>query len=98
MMSEGREAYDEPVVRECGRRVFEPETGGERLEALQLVVAGPCNYRSRVGKLGTGSDGYVFEIDVSSPSAPVCNGSGRGTRRAGCPLRGGRRGTGRSES
>jgi hypothetical protein len=39
MTSEGREAYDEPVVRECGRRVFEPETGGERLEALRLVLS-----------------------------------------------------------
>jgi hypothetical protein len=39
MMSEGREAYDEPVVRECGRRVVEPETGGERLEALRLVLS-----------------------------------------------------------
>ena len=39
MMSEGREAHDEPVVRECGRRVFEPETGDERLEALRLVLS-----------------------------------------------------------
>jgi len=35
-MSEG---HDEPVVRECGRRVFEPETGDQRLEALRLVLS-----------------------------------------------------------
>lgn len=39
MRDEGREAPDEPVVRECGRRVFEPETGDERLEALRLVLS-----------------------------------------------------------
>lgn len=39
MKGEGREAHDEPVVRECGRRVFEPETGDERLEALRLVLS-----------------------------------------------------------
>jgi len=39
MMDEGRGAQDEPVVRECGRRVFEPETGDERLEALRLVLS-----------------------------------------------------------
>jgi len=39
MMSEGRGAHDEAVVRECGRRVFEPETGDERLEALRLVLS-----------------------------------------------------------
>jgi hypothetical protein len=37
--SEGREAHDEPVVREFGRRVFEPETGDERLKALRLVLS-----------------------------------------------------------
>jgi hypothetical protein len=39
MMDEGREARDELVVRECGRRVFEPETGDERLVALRLVLS-----------------------------------------------------------
>jgi len=35
----GLEAHDEPGVRECGRQVFEPETGDERLEALRLVLS-----------------------------------------------------------
>ncbi len=39
MTSEGLEAHDEPVVRECGRRVFEPETGDQRLEALRLGLS-----------------------------------------------------------
>lgn len=39
MTDEGREAHDEPVVREFGRRVCEPETGEERLEALRLVLS-----------------------------------------------------------
>jgi hypothetical protein len=39
MMNERREGQDEPVVSECGRRVFEPETGEERLDALRLVLA-----------------------------------------------------------
>jgi len=38
-MSEKREAHDEPMVRECGRRVFEPETGDQRLEALRFVLS-----------------------------------------------------------
>jgi hypothetical protein len=28
-----------PVIREWGRRVFRPETGAERLEALRLVLS-----------------------------------------------------------
>jgi len=28
-----------PVIRECGRLVFEPETGAARLEALRLVLS-----------------------------------------------------------
>jgi hypothetical protein len=38
-MSEKREANDEAMVRECGRRIFEPETGDQRLEALRLVLS-----------------------------------------------------------
>jgi hypothetical protein len=39
MMNEGREAHDAPAVSECGRRVFEPESGDERLGALRLVLS-----------------------------------------------------------
>jgi hypothetical protein len=39
MVNEGRGGKVEPVVRECGRRVFEPGTGEERLEALRLVLS-----------------------------------------------------------
>ena len=38
MMSEG-EAHDRPVVSAVGRRVFEPETGDERLAALRFVLS-----------------------------------------------------------
>lgn len=38
-MNERQGSQDEPMVRECGRRVIEPETGAERLEALRLVLS-----------------------------------------------------------
>jgi hypothetical protein len=34
-----RGQHDEVVIREFERRVFEPRTGGERLEALRLVMS-----------------------------------------------------------